>query len=662
MKTISLSRASETIPRWAVLERSLLRTLGEAVDIIPEKYLNPDYTSKWPQLPPEAFKVGSADDVYESFHSWPLAYVLGGDKKFLTMAKRAFEAVTQQLSRYPSPRGDFPCIEDDFFSMFDWMHIGESMEFFYNLNLADPADEKNRERAVRFAGYYLNEGEHIAEPNYDFEHHIIRSTATGTRGACFTDPESASFGYQNPCWLDFYNIPFFDVEGVKTHDDLSDPENARRMGVAIAKRQERCDAPANLLSTSLMTNAYLHTGDEKFKTWVLDYVNAWRERTAQNNGVIPDNVGPNGIVGELMEGKWYGGYYGWCFPHGFSFIAEGITIAGQNQCLLTGDTSKMAWVREQTEKLLAYGVEKDGAVYVPYKYADPGSDIQYRQLKWEVFCQPNSGYRPDFVKHPQVDGRFEFQALDPRHLAQAWHITFDDRELEILKKTSIPGKDTLSMLNPGVITKTEGFPDAYSSYTSATKYLGGQDRALTGYHAGLYPDYPEDKLQYDLDLVFYQLKKLREDTQPVEKYGDDYLQLRNPVVTEGLVHLTMGCPLPQYNGGILMASLFYFDPAENRPGLPEDVAALVSQVSRDSVTVTLVNTSPLKERTVILQGGAYGEHSFTGAEVILADGSTFTEDLSGSRFAAELCPGSVTTLKLSVNRFANDPRYHTAKA
>ena len=82
MKRLSLNKASASIPRWAVLERSLLKTLGEAVDIIPEKYLNPDYTSKWPQLPPEEFKVGSADDVYESFHSWPLAYVLGGDSSF----------------------------------------------------------------------------------------------------------------------------------------------------------------------------------------------------------------------------------------------------------------------------------------------------------------------------------------------------------------------------------------------------------------------------------------------------------------------------------------------------------------------------------------------------------------------------------------------------
>jgi hypothetical protein len=110
----------------------------------------------------------------------------------------------------------------------------------------------------------------------------------------------------------------------------------------------------NLLATSLMTHAYLYAPADKakYKTWVLEYLQAWEARTAANGGILPgtaapplsiwsylysyplscemlglttrvacawghaaDNVGPTGKVGECMpNGQWWGGYYGyrWC--------------------------------------------------------------------------------------------------------------------------------------------------------------------------------------------------------------------------------------------------------------------------------------------------------------------------------------------------------------
>ena len=47
-------------------------------------------------------------------------------------------------------------------------------------------------------------------------------------------------------------------------------------------------------ATSLITSAYLYTGDDKYKQWVLDYVQAWMDRTEENGGIIPDYVGPSG--------------------------------------------------------------------------------------------------------------------------------------------------------------------------------------------------------------------------------------------------------------------------------------------------------------------------------------------------------------------------------
>ena len=69
---------------------------------------------------------------------------------------------------------------------------------------------------------------------------------------------------------------------------------------------------------SLLTSApqrwspmLLYTGEEKYKRWVLEYVDSWIRRIQENDGIIPDNVGPTGKVGEAREGQWWGGLHGW---------------------------------------------------------------------------------------------------------------------------------------------------------------------------------------------------------------------------------------------------------------------------------------------------------------------------------------------------------------
>ena len=48
-------------------------------------------------------------------------------------------------------------------------------------------------------------------------------------------------------------------------------------------------------------------GDQKYADHVVDYINAWAERTAANGGVIPSNVGLDGTIGGETEGRWWGG-------------------------------------------------------------------------------------------------------------------------------------------------------------------------------------------------------------------------------------------------------------------------------------------------------------------------------------------------------------------
>ena len=120
-----------------------------------------------------------------------------------------------------------------------------------------------------------------------------------------------------------------------------------------------------------------------------------------------------------------------------------------------------------------------------------------------------------------------------------------------------------------------------------------------------------DILRHNHAQVYQRLAFMRDDQQDPATYGDWYLQVRNPITVEGLVQLTMGAPLFMYNGGLLMARLRYFDPQRRRPGLPLDVAALVESLADERAVLHLVNLHPTDEREVLVQAGAFGEHSFT---------------------------------------------------
>ena len=104
-------------------------------------------------------------------------------------------------------------MEKEYCARSDWMHQGEGYEFFYYLNLADPENPKTRERAIRFAGFYLNEDPTIQEPNFDLEHQVMRSSSTGNMGAAFGG-FSGVWGYAP--FMDFYGIPYYDLPGIQT--------------------------------------------------------------------------------------------------------------------------------------------------------------------------------------------------------------------------------------------------------------------------------------------------------------------------------------------------------------------------------------------------------------------------------------------------------------
>jgi hypothetical protein len=124
----------------------------------------------------------------------------------------------------------------------------------------------------------------------------------------------------------------------------------------------------------------------------------------------------------------------------------------------------------------------------------------------------------------------------------------------------------------------------------------------------------------------------------------------NPAATEALVHLMWGALMPGRAGGLLNARLRYFDPVRRRAGVPQDVAALVSNLSEASTTVTLINLNPSRARTVIVQGGGYGEH-----ELVSVTRGGNTTPIDSPLLTVRLDPGCGQTLVLGMRRHANVP-------
>ncbi|MGG1910281.1 hypothetical protein AB1285_25840 [Microbacterium sp. NRRL B-14842] len=101
------------------------------------------------------------------------------------------------------------------------------------------------------------------------------------------------------------------------------------------QRRAAGDIAVNLAATSLAANRWLYDGDEEAAAWIRRYVDGWRARA--DGGLLPDNVGPDGTVGSLHDGRWWGGHYGWAWPHGLHSVGMSALIGALNHALVTGD-------------------------------------------------------------------------------------------------------------------------------------------------------------------------------------------------------------------------------------------------------------------------------------------------------------------------------------
>jgi len=182
------------------------------------------------------------------------------------------------------------------------------------------------------------------------------------------------------------------------------------------------------------------------------------------------------------------------------------------------------------------------------------------------------------------------------------------------------------------------------------KRLPGGTNGWLNYLDGKDPGYPDRTLRVDFSTLRKKVADMRADTTtPDTRLSDDPMAY-NPAVVQSMIPLMLGGLPTKHLGEPLHARFRYFDLVEKRPGLPEDVGALVESLSADGATLSLVNLNPSEWRTVVVQGGSYAEHLLLSAE---RDGKSI--DVNAPSVVIDLAPGSGARFKFKMKRYASRP-------
>ena len=565
-------------PEWALLERQLLKAQSDACVAFYDHYFD---ERGYLLCVPRWGGDDGPDDGAENQLNWPMLHALGGSDSVLSLFKQGWEGHLRQYTEAKTVEVDLAregMYYKEFPVMFDWFHNGEGFSAFNLQGLSDPYDPAREIRARRYAGFYMNEDPQA--PNYDSEHKIIRSCFNGSRGPLL----------RKATGLDWAG-DFIEIEG---RFRLGHGERSHEEMVAHFKDYNDIvgDNPMNLATTVLALNAYMLQHEEKYRAWALEYIDAWCDRTAENGGIIPTNIGLDGTIGGECGGRWYGGIYGWGFTvtvpqtgelaHRTYSHTRAINGFGVG-LLLSGDQRYVDTWRGVIDYINNNAREIDGQTKWPNAFGD-----HFGEEDWY-----------DWKEKPFSSGAME-----------VWYWSMNREDVKRVEE------------NPWV------------------QYLEGKNA-----------EFPAVALQDALGRVRKDMEDVAADTcSPDTRLSDDMNHI-NPAKTATLTQLMLGGLPTGRVGSPLYCRLRYFDPVRQRAGVPEDVAALIEKLSDEAVTLTLVNVNQIEPRTVVVQGGGYAEHEVTS--VTLAGQEEV--EIGRSAFSIRLAPGCGARMEIKTKRYANQP-------
>ncbi len=527
------------------------------------------------------------DDAIENVNDWPHVYALGGDEIIRKMYTKAYEGHVLQYTEAKTV--EVPIARDGmYFKEFPVQFDWQHNGEGLNVfNLMPLGAPYDRHYVERVRRFSgFYMDEDPGAPNYDPKLKLIRSLMNGSRGPMLREATALDWT-GDPIEIKNGRFPRL-LHGEADYSQML--EHFKDYGDVVG------DQPLNLASTQLATNAYMLTHDQKYKDWVLGYCDAWAERARANGGIIPSKVGLDGTIGG-PEKKWYASAYGW----GFSPI---VPMTGERQ-----DRNRIPW------------------------------------------C---------------ISGFFNAYLLskgDDKYL-DVWRKTadkFDEAAKTIDGKHSTPtmyGDQGFYSYRPGNYNKN--FLEIYFLSMKSSDRARCEETDWYHFLEGKNPGYPVKALQAALAHMRERMAKIRADTSSPDMRLADGAQDFNPATDQALTQLVEGGlslypaswarSSPAQGGTLLFARLRHFDPERRRAGLPPDVAVLVDSWSDDGLTATVINISPSQSRSLIIQGGAYGEHQI----VSVTDGKT-TQTVNARAFPVRLAPGAGTKLTIKMKRFANDP-------
>jgi hypothetical protein len=410
-------------PAWAKLERQLLADNVPACREFFQKY----YDSRGYIMCFLRWGANDGpDDAFENFNHWPELHALGADDEILQMYLKGWEGMIRQYSEAKTtdvPAGRDGMYVKDFSAQSDWMHHGEGLQLFNRMGLSVPTLPSYRDRARRFAAMYM--GEDPEAPNYDPKTRLIRSMINGSRGPMLRKATA----------LDWVGDPFDTTGFVALHGESTYKQ-------FLEHYQEYTDVVGdhflNLVATTLPTDAYLLTGDAKYRRWLVEYMDGWLARMKQNGGIIPSFVDLDGRIGG-PENTWWNNAYGW----GFSPVnpvtgrredrnrIPRALVGFSNALLVTGDQKYVDAWRAMIDAVNANARTVDGRKEYPTMFG-AGGWYGWQRQPWSVGALEvwYWSMRADDRSRAGADPWLEF--LDGRNAA--YPETALQRDLDLISK------------------------------------------------------------------------------------------------------------------------------------------------------------------------------------------------------------------------------------
>jgi hypothetical protein len=614
-----------TPPEWAMLERQLLEANSSAIAEFYNHFFDERgfylHVARWGAL-------DGTDDVPETAKYWTILHALGASENVLELYKKVLEGAYRLYSTVKTTSTDvakYGSYYKDFMPMSDFMHQGESHQGLMFQGLSDPDNILMRNRYKRFAGFYLNEDPDVL--NYDTIHKIIRSFWTGSRGPMLR--EGSAYDWSGDLTYGKYHM-LHHSGGSRIMMDYAKEYQGIVDHFYFFPQSTAGDHPLNMAAIQLAFNAYLLDHEKKYRDWIIEYADAWKERAAANNGNFPTNVGLDGKTGTAVadkwyfdkrsaKNKWYMGTYGWNFSFYYwthninheNHVLWGTWCGMGDAYMLTGDPGYIGALRKQIDNFYANKKTINGVEMIPKNYGihidrDQPRKFNVFDVKDEkLFVPDGMGFEGWYNWTPDL---FESELID----LYLW--SMDRKDLERIPKNSLTGW---------------------------ISFLEGNN-----------PGYPVEALRKDLAFVNTRIRSMQNDpTTPDTRLADWADDVYNPATANELVRLMLGGNLTGRTFS-LHTRVRYFDPEKYRAGLPEDVASLVTKLDGGITNVTLVNINQVKSRRVIIQTGAYGEHQCLSVKI-----GEKEYPVNARYFEVNLDPGAGAELTISVKRYANQPTF-----